>query len=689
VAKRHIIAAFVLVAPACLTFLAPTTVAAPALGQIGYPELLGSSSSVRLPTVAANSEGEAVAVWLQRGPTYDAVFSAMFRPGAGWSSSTQIGPYTTAAPNNPRVAAGANGQFFVTWWTSTTNALWLANYSREFGWSPATTVPTGGQSVVEAAIGADALGNAFIAVKLYSGGTFNVSALRYTAGVGWGSPTLLDDQPTEPSRLDVAVDAGGNATIVWQQAVATYASIFASRYTVATGWVGPTPLESDPDHGHEDPRVAGSPAGRAIAVWDYFTGTGYRIASAAYEPGGGWANMSDVEGVTADTADIPSVAFTGADEAAAVWFYSEGAQEQVRGATWSPSGWATAVPISRAGADVAQNQVEVTGAAAGTAVSVWSQRIDGEAGMWASRFTPGQGWSSDALIDFGGAAIPQYPQVSVSPKGDAFAVWQGGSTAIYGVHLGEPYAPPLVLVEPLAGTVVEVASISVHGTSETGAMVTANGVVAPVSPSGLFSALVPLSPGTNLIVVTARDNHGNENTTSVVVTFDDPVGRLQAELAAARAELVAAEARVDLLGAQANATAAELAQAQALLTAVSADADATQAQLVEANARVAQLSLESNTTQAELADAVALLGAAQVDLDAAESRIAALEAAPTPSGEAGPDSMGLLALVVALVAAALAGLSLFAARARGNAGGKPPRSDQSPGDSPSGPPPPR
>ncbi|MEE9174160.1 MAG: S8 family serine peptidase, partial [Thermoplasmata archaeon] len=91
--------------------------------------------------------------------------------------------------------------------------------------------------------------------------------------------------------------------------------------------------------------------------------------------------------------------------------------------------------------------------------------------------------------------------------------------------------PALILSSPTNGTSTADATILVTGTTEPGASVRVNGIVAEVSSNGSFSLLLALTEGENPITATATDSAGNDAGVSVSVTFTNPVPGLEQNLA--------------------------------------------------------------------------------------------------------------------------------------------------------------
>ena len=101
------------------------------------------------------------------------------------------------------------------------------------------------------------------------------------------------------------------------------------------------------------------------------------------------------------------------------------------------------------------------------------------------------------------------------------------ATVTVGIEL-DTVAPSITLISPPSS--VEVASVTIAGSTEAGASVYVNGVKVGVDATGAFSTTVALTSGSNTITAIAMDAAGNAGSTSATVTFNDPVPGLQQDL---------------------------------------------------------------------------------------------------------------------------------------------------------------
>ena len=111
-------------------------------------------------------------------------------------------------------------------------------------------------------------------------------------------------------------------------------------------------------------------------------------------------------------------------------------------------------------------------------------------------------------------------------------------------------APAVSLTSPASGTTVQVATVTVTGTTEPGAAVTVNGLAPEVDANGAFSFNLGLTEGSNTITATATDLAGNSASTSVSVTYTDPVPGLQQDLDDTNSDLNTAQGNLATLNTQ-------------------------------------------------------------------------------------------------------------------------------------------
>jgi hypothetical protein len=235
-----------------------------------------------------DSNGNAVAVWVQNDGTYNTMFSNRYVAGAGWSSPVVIESNTGDA-DFARVAVNGSGNAMALWkqFNGVNYDIWANRYDAASGWGTATLIETNPGVAFLPGVGMDDNGNA-VAVWIQNDGTDDrMWANRYVAGQGWGTATLIEPNLGFASFPHVAFDDGGNAIVVWYQEFgeATGRHIWANRYVVGSGWGTPTRLDSYIQNG-QGPRLAVNGSGNAMAVWRQWDDQGVALSI--------WASRYDV-----------------------------------------------------------------------------------------------------------------------------------------------------------------------------------------------------------------------------------------------------------------------------------------------------------------------------------------------------------------------------------------------------------
>ncbi len=119
-----------------------------------------------------------------------------------------------------------------------------------------------------------------------------VWANRYVAGSGWGTPTAVRALTTYHEYDPyVAVNTKGDAVVVWRQTdTSRKQSIWASTFAADTGWRSPTQLQAEgppdsslsPAKSNSQLRAAVDANGNATVIWDWHDGTRYNMWTATF-----------------------------------------------------------------------------------------------------------------------------------------------------------------------------------------------------------------------------------------------------------------------------------------------------------------------------------------------------------------------------------------------------------------------
>lgn len=270
--------------------------------------------------------------------------------------------------------------------------------------------------------------------------TTHIMSNYYTAGIGWGTATLIETHAVgaDAAHPQVAFEANGNAFAVWKETVIAggkggmvSSDILSKRYVAGTGWDVAAVIISDKIGLANDVQIAVDASGNALAVWhqsDKVTGN-RMIVSNRYAAIGGWGTAASIDTSVTTQSLNPKLAFDLNGNALVVW--------QSVNATfnnydlWSnrysaSTGWGAPVLVSVADALTSADLPQIALDSNGNALAVWEQPnlTNFTAGVIASsRYVAGSGWSAPTVIS-DSAVQSNNAQIAVDANGNAIAMWE-------------------------------------------------------------------------------------------------------------------------------------------------------------------------------------------------------------------------------------------------------------------------
>lgn len=365
-----------------------------AAGVLGPAQTLsGAGRNALLPHVAVDGDGDGVAVWRRRDGTGPCSnfgcfrIQARARAAAGTLASVQTLSPPGQDADHPQIVIDTDGDALVVW-------------ERNDGIGPCS-----------------------------SQGCILVQARSRSAAGTLGAVQTLSPAgpPNGAVAPEVAVDADGDALVVWRRADSTTdcggfgCFRIQARARSAAGILGPVLTLSPAGEDASDAQVAIDAEGDALTVWNRFDGTGpcssdgcLRIQARARSATG---TLGPVQGLSATGRNgvLPQVAIDADGDALVVWRRLDDSAIQAR--TRSAAGVLGPVQtLSPAGG----NSIgPVAMDSDGDAVAVWTRdgKIQARTRSAAGAFGPVQTLS---------AAGAGEAKIAVDSAGDALAVWRFG-----------------------------------------------------------------------------------------------------------------------------------------------------------------------------------------------------------------------------------------------------------------------
>lgn len=397
-----------------------------------YQAIDYSRVSPGVPLLAMDSSGNALAAWNYNDnpevtPSRNGILSNRYTFGVGFRS---YGPQQaewdeSTYPSWLQLESNAAGQAIFSW-TQNDGLAWngyAALYDPRTGWSAPTLIEHNDfSSVAEEWSAIDGHGNAIVLFKVSDGTQYNVYATYYSVASGWGTPQRLDGAAGSGKYwLRISMNDYGDGLAVWQEYTGTQWQAFADFFNGTTHTWG-SPQQIQTAFTYVAAVVGGIDGqGHALAVYQAWNGTGYAIYSSRYASGTGWSSAVRVSAGTSSESMPYGVAINEPGDAAVSWTRYSGAQWDAVVSTFSPAaGWAAPTVLS-SGPGNAGPAIPSEGANGDTMVAY--QLFDGT--KWnvyaATRPSGGAFGPSTRLNGGSGDAVDVVS--ALDSRGNGFAAW--------------------------------------------------------------------------------------------------------------------------------------------------------------------------------------------------------------------------------------------------------------------------
>ena len=228
--------------------------------------------------VAFDNNGSAIAVWHQSDGAVQGIRWRRYAVDGGWDVPAPAldNAGVDAAVAAPSIASNDRGDAVAAWhrsWTDNVTLavnVWARIYDPVDGWGPAIMISDNTGYATSPQVAIDPDGNAVAIWRQFNGTSYVARANRYARGRGWGTAVVIGPQGAgdgDAIPTQVALDPGGNAFAVWTQALPGPFHAWANRYRKDVGWGTPSVLDNNDNYRASDARLAIDDAGNAIAVW--------------------------------------------------------------------------------------------------------------------------------------------------------------------------------------------------------------------------------------------------------------------------------------------------------------------------------------------------------------------------------------------------------------------------------------
>jgi hypothetical protein len=403
-------------------------------GGLLAPESTGETFD---PRVAMSANGDAIALWRQTDGTHWWTRSRRYIAGSGWGDVIDMEAGTTLPAPLRGLVADARGNAFAVWEVTghascpeevecARYTLLASRFEPGSGWSDARTIATAvGRSGMAPDIAMNASGDAMIVWTQYDGARPDAWSRRYTAAEGWRGAVRLEDTSQQASPEAVAMDDSGNAFVAWTQRAGANLQLWARRYVAGEGWAAAQQIGTGEAVGLEYVQLAMDNAAHAVLAWTQVGAPQGELRSSAWSAGSGWGAPQ----LIADSDQVGGESDMGMDAAGNVvlaWRQVYRASPtEFRVNIWASrrmaGAWSAPTLLDNAANTWPPVQVEVD--RRGNAIAAWARVDGGRYDIMASRLVADAGWSAAGLLESDDTGDAMLTSLAMDASGDALAAW--------------------------------------------------------------------------------------------------------------------------------------------------------------------------------------------------------------------------------------------------------------------------
>ncbi|RMG95401.1 MAG: hypothetical protein D6705_13745 [Deltaproteobacteria bacterium] len=206
---------------------------------LGGPEIISSlPGNASRPDIAIDGQDRAIATWeqVEQGGSVHRVF--VTRYAGGWSAPLELSANPNGVALAPKVAVGPAGDAMVVYaevdaGMNVTN-LWAHRFDPQSEtWAPAMLLDQAGDDINAWSVAVDAAGNAGVLWTRRDANTdpYDVVARRYArVADAWGMVAAVESSPEPANFPELAVDGAGNLLATWEQSSGSNYQVYVSWY---------------------------------------------------------------------------------------------------------------------------------------------------------------------------------------------------------------------------------------------------------------------------------------------------------------------------------------------------------------------------------------------------------------------------------------------------------------------------
>jgi hypothetical protein len=482
----------------------PTWLAPQGLSETGQ--------SAEYADAAMAPSGAATVVWDRSDGTYLRVQASTRVPFGSFASPVDVSPEKQDGIF-PQVADDGAGDATVVWMNVTGEST--VEVATVTGGIPSAAVElsASGEDAEFPTVAVSQSGAAIVAWTRSNGTDYIAEAAFRPAGGSFGVPVQLSASGQSAEFPRVAIDAAGDATVVWERSNGTNTVIESATRMASTGSFTASVALSDSSESARNPTVAMDQAGDTAVTWTRSNGSD-NIAQIVERPAGGSFGSTASLSAEGENAEYPQVALDGSGGATVVW--TREATVEVASAALGGS-FSTPQPLSYP----ALFPTIAEDAAGDVLVGFYDAEVDGAA----TAFRPAGGlFTSPQIISppgktvrIGGPGDEFQLNVAIDGQGDGLFGFVAENEAKYAIASETllDAAGPLLngLSIPVSATAGQPVTFAVSPVDQLSSVAGTTWSFGDASTaSGALVTHTFADPGTYTVSVTSTDSLGNSST---------------------------------------------------------------------------------------------------------------------------------------------------------------------------------
>ena len=254
----------------------------------------GSAGNASSPQIAVNLSGNAMAVWEQQDSLGRInIWANRFTPNIGWDTAVIIETVNTGDAQAPQIAMDASSNAVAVWSQSDGVRLniWTNRFTTVGRWGTAALIESNDLgNAISPQVTIDHNGDTLAVWAQNDGTRSRIYFNRFPAGSnGWGRSELIDTDTSGTFNQansftpHIALDTKGDARVVWRRLQGTSASIVVNSFTPTSGWSFPQLLDGSNTFDLALPQIAMNASGNALVVWQQSDGTRLNIMHNSFQ----------------------------------------------------------------------------------------------------------------------------------------------------------------------------------------------------------------------------------------------------------------------------------------------------------------------------------------------------------------------------------------------------------------------